>query len=103
MHSSSLRAARIPARLLSLCIALCALVTTGAADAAQSTTAAGLRLWRNPYGQVNWKSDVALLGQHHDHVGAEGKGLSDYDRAGYQVMSLMTYSGVPEYSYTLNY
>src|SRR4051794_34266122 len=58
-----------------------------------------IRVYRNPYRDVNWGTDIALMTQLHDHVGSSASGLRAYDSAGYDVMSLMTYSGVASMSY----
>jgi len=62
-----------------------------------------LRVWRNPYRDVLWDSDIALLAQHHDHVAAKTTALRAYDAAGYAVVGLQDYSGVPALAYTLKY
>jgi hypothetical protein len=55
-----------------------------------------LRIYYDPYAQVDWVTDRPLLAQHHDHAGASAARLIAYDNAGYDVMSLMDYSGVPK-------
>jgi len=81
-----------------------ALVLTGAFSAATGFAATNdLRVWRNPYGKVDFTRDLQLLAQMHDHVAANTVGITAYDKAGYNVMPLMTYSGVPELSYAIGY
>lgn len=54
-----------------------------------------LRISYNPYGETNWSQDFRLKAQPHDHVGTTTESrLLAYDNAGYDVVSLMTYSGV---------
>lgn len=55
-----------------------------------------LRIYYDPYAQVDWTADKALLAQHHDHAGSSTSRLMAYDNAGYNVMPLMDYSGVPK-------
>lgn len=62
-----------------------------------------LRIYRNPYGDVDWSHDLRLKAQHHDHV-ARAFALpliTAYDAAGYDVLSLMDYSGKPSVFYSL--
>jgi len=59
-----------------------------------------MRLYYNPYGEVNWSQDFRLKAQHHDHAGINETYLKAYDTAGYDVVSLMTYSGVASLDYT---
>jgi hypothetical protein len=42
-----------------------------------------------------------LQAQHHDHIGSSANLLLAYDRAGYDVVALMDYSGAPLLSYAL--
>jgi len=58
-----------------------------------------LRVYRDPYRDVGWNSSLRLLTQLHDHVAADTAGIKAYDAAGYQVVSLMDYSGVPSLIY----
>lgn len=53
-----------------------------------------LRVYGNPYEDVDWTNDLRLLAQHHDHV-ARIEFILAYDAAGYNVVSLMDYSGNP--------
>lgn len=59
-----------------------------------------LRVYRNPYESVDWIGDLRLVTQLHDHVGVDTARLREYDNAGYQAVSLLSYSGVPSLSYT---
>jgi hypothetical protein len=74
------------------------------AQAADSWAPEGsLRIYRNPYSDVDWSTDLRLKAQHHDHV-ARSFALpliSAYDAAGYDVLSLMDYSGKPSVFYSL--
>lgn len=63
---------------------------------------AGLRIYRNPYAGVRWASDVRLKVQLHDHDGVTPFRLRAYDQAGYDVLSLMDYSGVRSLPYALD-
>lgn len=56
-----------------------------------------LRVYSSPYRAVDWVNDLRLIAQHHDHVGASINGILAYDAAGYDVMSLMDYSGDPNF------
>jgi hypothetical protein len=58
-----------------------------------------LHVRSNPYAAVDWQADLRLKVQLHDHVGVDTAGLRAYDRAGYDAMSLMHYSGAPNLSY----
>lgn len=58
-----------------------------------------LRVYNNPYSEVDWNQDFRLKAQHHDHVGTRAEALLAYDRAGYDVVSLLDYSGNPRLSY----
>jgi len=62
-----------------------------------------LRIYRNPYGDVNWSQDLRLKAQHHDHVARTFALplITAYDAAGYDVLSLMDYSGKPSVFYSL--
>jgi len=53
---------------------------------------------RNPYANVDWTRDLRLKVQLHDHAGVDVAQLSSYDAARYDVVSLMTYSGVASLS-----
>jgi hypothetical protein len=53
-----------------------------------------LRIYSNPYEAVDWANDRRLIAQHHDHV-ARIELILAYDAAGYDVVSLMDYSGNP--------
>ena len=52
-----------------------------------------LRIYASPYENVDWASDMRLTAQHHDHIAASVAGLLAYEAAGYDVVSLMDYSG----------
>lgn len=62
------------------------------ADAAPQSRA--LRIYSNPYEAVDWLNDRRLIAQHHDHV-SRIEFILAYDKAGYDVVSLMDYSGNP--------
>ncbi len=64
------------------------------------SSAVPLRVYHDPYGQVDWDTDARLLAQMHDHLGNGGAQIDAYDRAGYQVLSLMDYSGVASLPYS---
>jgi hypothetical protein len=90
---------------------LCALMVASACSEAREGTGSKIvgpfnaatpievRFYHNPYSDVDWKADVALKTQLHDHVGSLTNGLRAYDKAGYDVMSLMQYSGVASLPY----
>lgn len=40
-----------------------------------------LRIYHNPYAEVNWESDVRIKAQHHDHVAVNSTLLQAYDAA----------------------
>jgi hypothetical protein len=54
-----------------------------------------LRIYRSPYREVDWSTDLRLQAQHHDHIGSSVNRLAAYDKAGYDVVALMDYSGAP--------
>lgn len=56
-------------------------------------------MYNNPYSEVDWAQDYRLKAQHHDHTGIRANVLLAYDDAGYDVVSLMDYSGNPELPY----
>jgi hypothetical protein len=60
-----------------------------------------LRIYQNPYASVDWSRDLRLTAQHHDHVGMRNDYILAYDAAGYDVVSLMDYSGNVELPYAL--
>lgn len=62
-----------------------------------------LRIYDHPYAEVDWRNDVRLKAQHHDHAGADPSGILAYDEAGYDVLSLMDYSGYPSARYALRH
>jgi hypothetical protein len=71
-------------------------------DALVSSNPPGpLRIYSDPYGEVDWSTDLRLLAQHHDHVATSVSRLLAYDQAGYDVVSLMDYSGAPSPSSAL--
>jgi hypothetical protein len=79
---------------------LAVLAGTGACGAAAAPTPpANYRVSANPYAAVDWAAGPRLKVQLHDHVGVDTSGLRAYDRAGYDAMSLMTYSGAPVLPY----
>jgi len=51
------------------------------------------RVTHNPYADVDWTADLRLKSQLHDHVGTRPEFLAAYDRAGYDVVALLEYSG----------
>ncbi len=71
---------------------------TQPADITQTTYL--LRVYHNPYAEVDWQHDFRLKTQLHDHVGVSPDRIVAYDSAGYDVVSLMTYSGVASLSYS---
>lgn len=58
-----------------------------------------LRIYRNPYQDVDWTTDLRLKSQHHDHVAGDPTMILGYDRAKYDVVSLMDYSGNKVFDY----
>lgn len=61
-----------------------------------------LRVYSSPYATVAWATDPRLKVQLHDHDGVATFRLRAYDRAGYDVMSLMDYSGIRSLPYALD-
>lgn len=60
----------------------------------QSPAYMRLRIYSSPYASVDWAGDVRLKAQHHDHIATRSiSRLVAYDNAGYDVVSLMDYSG----------
>lgn len=90
------------AKALSLALASCVLVSCLHDSVRPDDGPVGenppgpLRIYYDPYAHVDWTTDKALLAQHHDHAGSSISRLMAYDRAGYNVMPLMDYSGVPK-------
>lgn len=87
-----------------LLVAVCAMSGCGsdseevAPDGGVSSDGSGapvpLRVYEHPYSEVDWASDLRLKAQHHDHVAWRATTrLAAYDNAGYDVVSLMDYSG----------
>jgi len=60
-----------------------------------------VRVYSNPYESVDWSTDRRLLSQHHDHVAQRLDWILAYEAAGYDVLSLMDYSGSPLLPYAL--
>ena len=60
-----------------------------------------LRIYHNPYGTVDWASDLRLKTQHHDHPGVMESRIRAYDEAGYDAIILADYSGAPNRDYAL--
>ena len=60
-----------------------------------------VRVYSNPYEAVDWSTDRRLLAQHHDHVAQRLDWILAYEAAGYDVLSLMDYSGSPQLPYAL--
>jgi hypothetical protein len=58
-----------------------------------------LRVWDDPYADVNWTTTRRLLAQTHDHVGTSDSSILAYDAAGYNVIALLEYSGVASLPY----
>jgi hypothetical protein len=52
-----------------------------------------VRVYSHPYEAVDWATDRRLLAQQHDHVARRLDWILAYDTAGYDVVSLMDYSG----------
>lgn len=62
-----------------------------------------VRIYHSPYAHVDWANDLRLKAQHHDHFfGRPGRILA-YDAAGYDVLTLMDYSGNSWLRFTLPY
>lgn len=62
-----------------------------------------LRIYESPYADVDWANDRRLKAQHHDHIGTRPSRIPAYDRAGYDALSLMDYSGNTELPHALTY
>lgn len=58
-----------------------------------------LRVYASPYGEVQWAQVVRLKAQHHDHMEPLAVTVPAYDSAGYHVVSIMNYSGLPQFQY----
>lgn len=74
-------------------------VPTASADTGRP--ALGVRVYSSPYEAVDWATDRRLLAQHHDHVARRLDWVLAYDAAGYDVLSVMDYSGNPDLPYAL--
>ena len=55
-----------------------------------------LRVYASPYAAVDWDQDRRLIAQFHDHVQTRTDYLDPYDAAGYHLMSLFHYTGMPD-------
>ncbi|MFO7562560.1 MAG: hypothetical protein R6X02_07940 [Enhygromyxa sp.] len=55
-----------------------------------------LRVYHNPYAEVDWRTDRRLITQFHDHAHISTARIALYDAAGYDVMPLFHYVGIPE-------
>jgi hypothetical protein len=55
-----------------------------------------LRVYHDPYAEVRWDVDRRLRTQFHDHTKDSPALLDPYDEAGYHVMPLFQYSGIPD-------
>jgi hypothetical protein len=55
-----------------------------------------LRVYHNPYAEVDWREDRRLIAQFHDHAHVSISRIALYDAAGYDVMPLFHYIGIPE-------
>jgi hypothetical protein len=64
-------------------------------------SAPALRVYHNPYEKVDWTNDLRLTAQHHDHIALRNHYIAAYDAAGYDVVSLMDYSGNTELTWAL--
>lgn len=76
-------------------------ILLSACESEDNPTFTGLRVYESPYSDVDWSRDSRLLAQHHDHIGADPTGILAYDAAGYDVVSLMDYSGNPRLRHAL--
>jgi hypothetical protein len=54
-----------------------------------------LRVYHDPYAGVDWNADRRLIAQFHDHVQTRIANIELYDDAGYDLISLFHYSGMP--------
>jgi hypothetical protein len=99
MHKQQQRVHRLWTSIsacLSLVVASCASDSGG-----NKPSYSDLRIYASPYEGVDWINDFALKAQHHDHVGTLRERILAYDDAGYQVLSLMDYSGNSSLGYAL--
>ena len=55
-----------------------------------------LRVYYNPYAEVDWRRDRRLIAQFHDHAHVSVDRISLYDDAGYDVMPMFHYIGLPQ-------
>jgi len=76
-----------------------ALVPAAGALRAATPRGGGARVYSSPYAGVNWSTDYRLKVQLHDHTGTAVNRIRAYDLAGYDVVSLMDYSGARALSY----
>src|SRR6266516_1185198 len=79
---------------LSFCLASCLAAADQNPSVANDGVPQMLVVDRNPYANVDWTRDLRLKVQLYDHAGVDVAQLSSYDAARYDVVSLMTYSGV---------
>ena len=59
------------------------------------------RVYADPYREVQWQTVLRLRTQLHDHSGIDTVRIKANDRAGYHVLGLQQYSGVPSLPYTV--
>ena len=58
------------------------------------------RVTYNPYEDVVWGKWSMVLSQHHDHLDTIANRYHSYDKAGYEAVVTMDYSGVASLAYT---
>jgi hypothetical protein len=91
---TSISGARNALRVLVTCGALTLLSSCSGGSTEQNMEfPPSLRIWHDPYGEVDWQNDLRLKGQHHDHPNSNLARLKAYDAAGYTAVPLMDYSG----------
>ncbi len=80
-------------------VAWSVLAATAALSCGLLDPAKEMRVSHNPYEEVDWSADHRLVTQFHDHVAADPERIRAYDNAGYDVVSLLDYSGVEMLDY----
>ncbi len=80
------------------CILLTSLL---AGSCAEELIYTDLRIYSSPYEAIDWNSVQRLKAQHHDHIPVGSDRILSYDAEGYDVLSLMDYSGNASHDYAM--
>lgn len=89
-----------PRSLTAAAFVLCS-VLAGGCESGEDFVYSELRIYDNPYAEVDWANDLRLKAQHHDHLEDIVADVLAYDAAGYHVVSLMRYSGNRRFAHAM--